>query len=231
MNFYKFFFVILFLTITFQLCIAQETKATLLDEFGATNCCDEGARLDGLAIHLQENPNSKGFVVIYFGENTQPIRKFFQENWVKNYLYISRGIDKNRIEFLRGAEKDKYQIQLWITDDISKKPEFIGSKWDYILPNKRAYQFYSSKDDGGPCNSPFSIELFVNFLSANSNKRGHIVIIGSSAKELQKTKTELSKELFDKYNIPQKRIKFFFVKDNDYLDYTTEEYWFVRPKK
>lgn len=230
MKFQKFFFLSFLLIFASQLCFAQ-TNPALLDEFSATNCCDEGARLDGLAIYLQEHSNSKGFVVIYPNQIANPLRKFFQENWAKKYLYYNRGIDKNRIIFLRGEGRDKYTIQLWTTTDLSVKPDITESNWEYNLPNKKRYQFYTAENDGGPCDSSFTTELFADFLSANPNKRGYISISGNSKKKIQESKDEISKVLFDNYKISSNRIKFFPIKNVEYPDYTTEEYWFVRPKK
>lgn len=219
------YFLTAFLALIFSshTCFAQKAPV-LFDEFSATNCCDEGARLDGLAIYLQENPDSKGFVVIYPNQNANSLRKFFQENWAKKYLYYNRGIDKNRIIFLRGEGKDKYAVQLWTAADLSVKPSFTESNWDYTLPNKRKYQFYTAEDDFGPCDSSFTTELFADFLSANPDKRGYISISSNS-------KDEISKILFDKYKISSNRIKFVPIKNVAYPDYTIEEYWFVTPKE
>lgn len=226
------YFLLAFLALMFgsQVCFAQKAPI-LLDEFSATNCCDEGARLDGLAIYLQENPNSKGFVIIYPNQNANSLRKFFQENWVKKYLYYNRGIDKNRITFLRGESRDKYIVQLWTATDLLTKPNFIEANWNYTLPNKRKYQFYTAENDFGPCDSSFTTELFADFLSANPDKKGYISISSNSKSKIRESKDKISKVLFGNYKIPSNRIKFVPVKNVAYPDYTLEEYWFVKPKE
>lgn len=228
---YKVFFIILILAVSFQVCAAQKSNAILIDRFEKITCEDDSARADQLAVQLQNNPQVKGYFVIYWEKTDASLRKFFYEQRLKNYLYLARGIDQNRIDFLRGENKEERQVEYWVAENESAAPEFIKGEWAYALPDKKAYQFYSSRDDSGVCSSVFDLKLYADFLSANPEKRGHIVVVGSSTKEIQKTKNAISKELFNKYKIPHKRIRFFFDRDNNYQDYTTEEYWFVRPKK
>lgn len=228
-------FVFLLLIFITQICFAQSNFAQsnnveLIDKFGRINCEDDSARADQIAIRLQNNPEAKGYVVIYWeNEDKDKLRKYFYEQRLKNYLYIARGIDESRIEFLRGENTQEREVEFWIAGSKNDKPEFALGKWNYELPNKRAFMIYTTLNDSGVCSSPFSRKLYTDFLLANTDRRGHIVITGNP-KEFKKTKDEISKDLFDVYKISPKRIKFFFVKDNAYGDYTSEEYWFVRSK-
>ena len=83
------------------------------DEYGSLGGCDHSARLDNLAIQLQQAPGLKAQVIYYgperAGEQTQAI--------IRDYLVNSRGIDDERVESTYGGPNDDLKeprVQLWL---------------------------------------------------------------------------------------------------------------------
>lgn len=88
-------------------------KATKFDEYGSIGGCDHSARLDNLAITLQEDPTIEGHIVYYghelAGQHTLEA--------IKDYLVNSRGISEDRFHVTYGGANDDLReprVQLWL---------------------------------------------------------------------------------------------------------------------
>jgi len=92
------------------------------DEFPDIARNDEKARLDNLAISLQQDPTATGYVIVFPGRTSK--RAEVQDHFgrVVDYLVNSRGMDRSRIKTIEGPKKDQLSVQLWITPQGATPP-------------------------------------------------------------------------------------------------------------
>ena len=107
------------LVLAFSLSGATSDQLRQFDEFGDLNCEDEYARLDNLALQLQNEPNAKAVIVFYGGRRFRgrlPKRDEAASRAarLKPYLVQRRGIPAERVQVIDGGYKEEFQIQLWV---------------------------------------------------------------------------------------------------------------------
>ena len=107
------------------------------DEYGAICSEDEMARLDNLAIALQNNPEFQAYVIFYGGrcysscEDDYPRHRSRRPRKgeaearaarIKPYLVDSRGLEPDRIFVLNGGHRESWTAELWIVPKGAKPP-------------------------------------------------------------------------------------------------------------
>lgn len=135
----KFIILILFL-----LSITAVSQTVKIDEFGDSikNECDRTARLDQLAIALQNDPSSTGQVIIYLGAD-EPFSKQSESSYqhyklmVKTYLERSRGIDPSRLSYVNGGFRPKITTELWIIPERGELPKPTNVVSKPIVPTDK----------------------------------------------------------------------------------------------
>src|SRR5438105_3818791 len=95
---------------------AQTDKnlARKFDEFGDVQYSDLIARLDNFAIQLQNEPASKGFIVVYRTRRDLPGLNNAIALRSKDYLIDARGVARDKIVTVDGGEADCQIQELWI---------------------------------------------------------------------------------------------------------------------
>ncbi len=92
------------------------------DEFGDIRMGDTKARLDHLAVELQNNPTLQAHLVVYGGRNGprgQAARRALQ---LKTYLVTTRGLDAARIFTVEGGFRDELSGELWVSPPGTPAP-------------------------------------------------------------------------------------------------------------
>ena len=109
------------ISLLFSLAGGQERIADLrmFDEFGDVRCEDEMARLDNIAIQLQNMPDSKAVLVFFGGRmlgGKLPRRgdAAARATRLKPYLVSRRGIPFNRVMVFDGGYADVWHVEVWI---------------------------------------------------------------------------------------------------------------------
>jgi hypothetical protein len=108
---------------------AQEEagQAHKFDDFGGLwSSCDFGARLDNLAIELQNNPGMVGYIICYGPEGKGSGTASFRLNMAQDYLLNTRGLDAWRIKTLYGGRyQDLKEVftELWVVPHDAAPPE------------------------------------------------------------------------------------------------------------
>jgi hypothetical protein len=97
------------------------------DEFGDTNCEDEMARLDNLAVTLQNDPAGKGLIIFYGGRQFRgrlPKRgeAAARAARIKPYLVESRGIPANRVIVIDGGYAEEWHAEVWVIPPGASMP-------------------------------------------------------------------------------------------------------------
>lgn len=218
----RFLFTFLILLTAFQLCLSQEKpKAVLIAEFGNDGRESLLQRMDYFYSELANDPESHGYIIIY-GKDDDTAGKLTYELWINGSIHF-RGFDPNRVNKIRGAEAEKLNIQFWKVPAGAEKPTFEEGKWNFSFPpNTKPYVFHDSYSDQ-ICSYTSFEKVYAEYLNANPEAKGHIVIYEESRIKYLKKKKESQKLLSE---IPQNRLRFFYVKGED----SNVEYWLV-PKK
>lgn len=226
MKLQKTFFVLAILFISFQICFGQEKpKANQVDEFGAIGCDDFLARVDNFAYALENEPSSTGYAIIYADKDSRQAKGY--EIWLNGQIYF-RKFDSRRIIVKRAAKEDIFRVVFWKVRAGADLPIFIEQKVSYVLPSStKAYRFAMSVHDICPTLSP---SYYADYLQANPNMHGHIVIFNKMIKEAKKDGENLLKMLTEEFNIASNRLKVFYKKSPPNSESATE-FWLVPQKK
>ncbi|MEJ7714107.1 MAG: hypothetical protein WKF84_30750 [Pyrinomonadaceae bacterium] len=87
------------------------------DEFPSLSFDDDKARLDNLAIELQNSPGAVAHVLVY-GNKANRLGARAQ-----SYLVATRGIDASRVRVVNGGLSDVNYIELWLVPRGAKPPQ------------------------------------------------------------------------------------------------------------
>src|SRR5919112_3590827 len=92
------------------------------DEFPSVAHDDDKARLDNLAIELQNNPGSIGYVVAYAGRNSRAGEAERMGQRALEYLTTNRGLSADRVRFIDGGYRETNSFELWLVPQGAAPP-------------------------------------------------------------------------------------------------------------
>lgn len=106
--------------------IAAEKKVMIVArEFDeCVNCTfdDQKARLDNLAVELQNDPTTTGYIIAY-GGRTSPIGQVERlMTRARDYLIQQRGINASRLVLVNGGFREYDSVELWIVPSGAAPP-------------------------------------------------------------------------------------------------------------
>ena len=106
---------------------ASLTSIRKFDEFGDINCEDEMARLDNLAVHLQNEPAGKGLIIFYGGRvfrGRLPKRgeAAARAARIKPYLVQRRGIPSHQVIVIDGGYAEEWYVEVWVVPPGASMP-------------------------------------------------------------------------------------------------------------
>lgn len=94
--------------------IPRKISSTQVDYYPPIRLNDEKARLDNFAIQLQNDPNAKGYIIVYGGAKAKPNEKRLRIKRAYDYVTNTRGISSDRIVTREGGVRDVTTTELWI---------------------------------------------------------------------------------------------------------------------
>lgn len=102
-----------------------EKKIIVAREFDECNSCsldDQKARLDNLAVELQNDPSTRAYVLAYGGRMSPygQVEKLMSRS--RDYLITQRGIDASRIVVVNGGFREEDSVELWIVPSGAAAP-------------------------------------------------------------------------------------------------------------
>ncbi len=99
--------------------------AIVAREFDECNSCtydDQKARLDNLAVELQNDPSTRAYVIAY-GGRMSPIGQVERlMSRAREYLIAQRGIDASRFTIVNGGFREEDSVELWIVPSGAAAP-------------------------------------------------------------------------------------------------------------
>jgi hypothetical protein len=93
------------------------------DQFPVISFDDEKARLDNLAIELQNSPDAQAYIIVYAGRTSRAGQADMLVRRTTDYLVTQRGIDSRRITMINGGYRDSDFIEIWICPPGAKAPQ------------------------------------------------------------------------------------------------------------
>jgi hypothetical protein len=92
------------------------------DEFPSIAFDDTKARLDNLAIELQNAPDTTAYVIVYAGRTSRAGQADALGRRALDYLVSSRGVDARRIVLINGGYREDDYIEIWVCPPGAKAP-------------------------------------------------------------------------------------------------------------
>jgi len=102
-----------------------EKRVLVAQEFDECNSCtydDQKARLDNLAVELQNDPTTRAYIIAY-GGRTSPVGQVQRlMSRARDYLTAQRGIDGSRLIVINGGFREQDSVELWIVPSGAAPP-------------------------------------------------------------------------------------------------------------
>jgi len=222
----KIFVVLVVFSSFFLISFGQEKPKPILFEELTDEYCSEmlSVHFDHFIIKLNELPNSKGYIVFH-GKNSLEGKNLLYFEIIQKYLVGFRGFEASRIATIRGENKDKMIMHLWIVPSGAESPtvakNFVEEKidsttlfdkgWaDWYKWNDSEWTIYSYSFVEWGCEMDVNIEAFAENLRTQSNLTGYLVVytkFGKGKNQAKKVTDFAIKELTRQHKIPKERIK------------------------
>ena len=95
-------------------------------EFDECNNCtfdDQKARLDNLAVELQNDPTTRAYIIAYGGRMSPvgQVEKLMSR--AREYMITQRGIDASRLVVVNGGYREEDSVELWIVPSGAAAPQ------------------------------------------------------------------------------------------------------------
>jgi hypothetical protein len=107
--------------------IIPPQKSRIFDQFEPPAFDDVKARLDNLAIELQNAPSTQGYIIVYSGRRSRPGQADKLAARAKSYLTKERGIDSSRLVVINGGYRESDYFELWIVPQGAEPPQATPS--------------------------------------------------------------------------------------------------------
>ena len=103
-----------------------EKKVIVAQEFDECNNCslnDQKARLDNLAVELQNDPSTRAYIIAYGGRMSPlgQVEKLISR--ARDYLVAHRGIDASRLTVVNGGFREEDSVELWLVPSGAAAPQ------------------------------------------------------------------------------------------------------------
>ncbi len=93
------------------------------DEFPSLAYDDTKARLDNLAIELQNNQDETAYVFVYAGRTSRVGQADALGRRAMEYLVNERGVDARRINMINGGYREEDYIEIWVCPPGAPAPQ------------------------------------------------------------------------------------------------------------
>jgi hypothetical protein len=119
--------------------VVQPPESVIFDKVPPVTYDDLKARLDNLAIELQNNPTSQGYIIVYTAPSSKPGQYDRLAKRVQDYMVNQRGIDSSRLVIQNGGNRDTDFYEFWIVPQGAKPPQATpGVTPGYVAPAQPA---------------------------------------------------------------------------------------------
>ena len=188
--------VLLVITVFVVKSVAQDApKAKLIDEFGDTYCEELTTRIQILYTQVALNPGSRAVIVIT-GSNRDARLKNERHLW--GYIKTAN-YDPSFLTEIRGPTEGKVRIQYWLVPKDAEGPNISPVAWDFTLPAKDKPYYLYSDNENALCESDHQANILGEYLAANADLGGRVIIHSTSLREFIQAKKEIVERLNKAY--------------------------------
>ena len=102
-----------------------EKKVIVAAEFDECNNCtydDQKARLDNLAVELQNDPSTRAYIIAYGGRMSPLGQVEVLMSRARDYIVTQRGIDASRLTVVNGGFREEDSVELWLVPSGAASP-------------------------------------------------------------------------------------------------------------
>lgn len=149
-RFLSFFLILLLFSVAFTQEVSEEsspeiaqTQTVKVDELGRLGECAFGARMDNLAIELQNKPDAVGYIIAYKSVGILPSQIESPRLLIRarNYLVNTRGMDPLRLVVIDGGFREKEATELWLVPPGGAPPTPSDTVPAPIIPKGKTYLY------------------------------------------------------------------------------------------
>jgi hypothetical protein len=83
---------------------------------------DERARLDNFSIWLRQQPQMKGYILVYASKQFTSTSAMLQAKNAMEYLVKVRRLNRKRLKIVEGGYREQFQIELYILPESAGPP-------------------------------------------------------------------------------------------------------------
>ena len=104
---------------------APKREVIVAREFDECDNCtfdDQKARLDNLAVELQNDPSTRAYIIAYGGRNSPIAQVEVLMKRARDYVVEQRGIDASRLVIVNGGFREGDSVELWVVPAGAEPP-------------------------------------------------------------------------------------------------------------
>jgi hypothetical protein len=210
--------------------------AVMFAEYGRIGGCDHSARLDNMAITVQNNPDLEGYL-IYYGPESASEATFAH---MKSYLINSRGIGEERWKTIYAgpnSDPSEPRIQLWVAPRGASLPDLVryeskGNTFNGMFFEHERWDGIDLGGDGeatGPPIPAVAFPTFTDMLKKRKDTLGYIVAFSGteSAPAAWRRVAQLESEELQSNGVPPGRIKTIYAGSDKNAKRTRLQFWIL----
>jgi hypothetical protein len=103
--------------------VIRSPSSVIFDRVPPVTYDDLKARLDNLAIELQNTPGAQGYIIVYTGQAGRAGQYDRLANRVRDYLVNKRQLDSSRLVIVNGGTRDTDFYEFWIVPQGAQPPQ------------------------------------------------------------------------------------------------------------
>lgn len=221
-----------------RISFGQEKPQAILFNESVNEFCSEiiKANIDNLGMRLNEEPNSKAYIIGYGDASIQGRFQHYQDAMLKAVTFRKYGLE--RFVFLRGKNQDKMIFQYWVAPNNADAPKpegeykfekltsatlFDNSEIQSIVKNRIMF------GDGAnePCDYGLNLEGFADYLKSESELNGYFVAYSKRGKDKISANRALNvvlRNFISTYKIPRSRLK---ILEGENRAYNQMDIWLI----
>jgi hypothetical protein len=167
--------------------------ARKVDDFGDIQASDLIARLDNLAIQLQNEPNARGFLIVYRERRDLPGLSNRYAHRMKDYLVNTRGISSARVVTVDGGIADCLTQELWIVPPGGAPQPRPDAYFETYQPSAYKFDEHHYSSPRGPDENVYwreppgellgYLEAFALELKKNPKSFGYLIAYRSARRD------------------------------------------------
>lgn len=121
--------------------LPASATARKFDEFGDIVISDKKARMDNFVVQLQQEPEAKGYIIVYHSRRDRPGLSVRLLDQMRRYLLYNRGLTSDRIVTIDGGPATNLVQEFWIVPP-GTTPEIRSDAYTTVVEDRTVARVY-----------------------------------------------------------------------------------------